>query len=148
LAVFTFAHARFNSRIGAAIRAQAAIFAASGVLTYQYDGDSVLGGWFGFKHALQDFQPLPNKLFGAKPGTSMAKVDAASASDLPQADLFQYLFSVLASGQWFPNTAICCYSPQNNTLCALQYEIQGQYDSRKSHDSRICENRMMPNHPR
>merc|ERR1719401_3222757 len=106
--LLTFQQGSNNNPIGQAIRAQTAIFNASGFLTYEYDGVSSIGGFYGCKHALQDFQPLPNKLFGATPGTSMAKVDAASATDLPKADPFQIVFSTLALyGRPIPNHGIC-----------------------------------------
>jgi len=122
LALWTLLEANKATAGAAAIGAQTAKFVASGVLSYEYDSVSSLGGFYGFKHALQDFQPLPNKLVAAKPGSSMTKVPAALASDLPKADLFQSLFSMLANGGNFPNHAPCCYSSQNNTLCALQYD--------------------------
>merc|ERR1712032_500960 len=90
-------------------------------LSYEYDSISSLSSFYGYKHALQDFQPLPNKLVAAKAGRSMARVPAASASDLPKADLFQTLFSAVAAGGRFVNHEICCYSSQSNESCALQY---------------------------
>jgi hypothetical protein len=121
-ALYTMSEAKAATAIGEEIRAHTAKFALSGVLSYEYDCISSIGGFFGFKHALQDFQPLPNKLVVARAGSSMAKVPAVSASDLPKADLFQSLFSTLANDGWFVNHATCCYSSQENQVCALQYD--------------------------
>jgi len=121
-ALWTFLEANKDTAVAAAIHAQTAKFAAAGFLSFEYDLVSSLSGFFGFKHALQDFQPLPNKLVAAKPGSSMTKVPAALASDLPKADLFQSVFSMLANGGNFPNHTPCCYSSQDNAFCALQYD--------------------------
>jgi len=134
LALWTLLEANKATAGAAAIGAQTAKFVASGVLSYEYDSVSSLGGFYGFKHALQDFQPLPNKLVAAKPGSSMTKVPAALASDLPKADLFQSLFSILAGGGGFVNHATCCYSSQDNTLCGLQYDEP---------EGRMCNNKLL-----
>jgi len=138
-ALFTFGEASKNTDAGNLIRAHTQKWAPTGVLSYEYDCISSLGGFFGFKHALQDFQPLPNKLLAQRSGTSMAKFTPEYAVEVPKADLFQSLFSILANGGTFANHDYCCYSSQDNELCSKQYD-QPKY--------RICNNKLLAYMPK
>lgn len=91
-----------------------------GELFYSYDPISSLSNYFGFKHALVDFQPLPSPL---KDGiaNSYAKVDAASAPELPKHDAFQLIFGILGNQGHFPNHMLCCYSTASD--CSSKFTV-------------------------
>lgn len=123
LGLLTFAKANEDSDLGNTIRAAIPKWTASGVLSFQSDPVCSIGQVNGFLHAVQPFQPMPNKLLSKKALDSMEKVPSSDADvvKLPKADLFQLLFSTLANGGTFVNHAMCCYAMGGNEQCSEKY---------------------------
>mmetsp|Transcript_89508 Transcript_89508/g.157951 ORF Transcript_89508/g.157951 Transcript_89508/m.157951 type:complete len:552 (+) Transcript_89508:59-1714(+) len=97
--------------------------AASGVLTHEVDGVGALGQMFGYKHALQVFQPMTNRMF---PGNTdewslLPAVPPSAAVDEPKADVYQFTFSTLANNGGFVNHDTCCYTSAHRLRCAASF---------------------------